>query len=148
MAAAGSVTDIRRRRIVDALIARMAVTSGAPSWNGDDCKDFAAYPYLAALGVDPAKHLRQRWKTKREALRVLLESGHRSVLEACEAIAADLGWPRIDPVGAMDGDPGLAEIDGVQTCCVRHPSGLWVCRSQRGYACISDNLIVAAWRCV
>jgi len=150
MAAAGviEIADIRRKRVCDALVAKMAKTSGAPDWNGDDCKDFAAAPIVDGLGIDPVARFRGRWKTKRGALRVLLRMGYRSVLEACEDIAKDLGWPRIDPHEAESGDFGLAMVADVPTCVIRHPSGLWVCRSMNGYACLPVNVVVAAWRCV
>jgi hypothetical protein len=119
-------------------------------WGVDDCGLWAADAVHEALGYDPAKDLRGRYRSRRGAMRVL---GRDGLLGALRKVARRHKWKRINPEMARSGDFGLAwtvveTAKGKQpilaTVICRAP-GWFVGRNEKGFTGVPARDVAAAW---
>jgi hypothetical protein len=128
-----------RLAIRDAL-GRWAATPGI--WGRDDCALALADIDRAVQGVDPAEPYRGRYTTERGARRVLGKAG---LMGAWGRAARRLGWPRIAPERARDGDRGIAVTAMGPTSVIRY-AGRWAARVDHGNLFVTDAAVRRAWK--
>lgn len=111
-------------------------------WGRTDCFLSLSDIILEARGYDPGAEFRNRYKTKRGALRVTHQYGGFS--GALEHVAIQAGWHEIEPRLAKVGDIGLQRAGNV--CGVIKDVSLWVGRNETAFAALPTDQISRAWR--
>jgi hypothetical protein len=120
-------------------------------WGKDDCALWCADIVRDALGYDPAREYRGRYKTRRGAMRVLGRNGLKGLLTRT---ARYRHWKRIRPTLAQPGDLGLAwtrlALPGrkptqvLATVICRAP-GWFVARNEKGFTAVPARDVAMAW---
>lgn len=111
-------------------------------WGVSDCFLSLSDVILEARGYDPGAEFRNRYKTKRGALRVTYE--HGGFAGALEYVAIQAGWHEIEPTHAKVGDIGLQRAGTV--CGLIKDVNLWVGRNETAFAALPTDQISRAWR--
>ena len=107
-------------------------------WGKVDCVTCAADVFLASFDVDPIEGLRGRWKTKREAERLLDEIG--GWRDGFAFLFESNGLVRGSGIGAIgitkEPSPGLA---------IHALPGAWLGKSMRGMTVSSSDSVWRSW---
>ena len=119
-------------------------------WGVDDCALWAANIIRDALGYDPAKAFRGRYKTRNGARRLLGEAG---LIGAMRKAARRHKWKRINPENARAGDMGLIwttiEVRGKQVATLAtvicRDKEWFVGRNELGFTGVRAKNVAAAW---
>lgn len=120
-------------------------------WGADDCMLAIADIVRQIAGQDPARRFRDRYRTRRGAVRVL---GRGGVLKAARDSACALHWRRIESDSAQPGDVGLTllavtdvsgRVSPTHAAMICRAPGWFVGRSERGVVALPASLITHAW---
>lgn len=117
-----------------------ATTRG--TYGTDDCALEPADIDLTVQNVDPARDYRGRYDSE-ESARLLL--GKMWLVGAWGKAARRLGWPRIEPKNAQDGDRAVARTPAGISTVIRY-RGRWFGRADMGNVMVFDDKIVRAWK--
>lgn len=161
-----------RTKLESAVVAAMSTASERiMEWGKDDCALWCADIIQDVLGYDPAAVNRDRYKSRRGAMRVL---GKKGMLGALRAAARRHKWRRINPTMARPGDIGLVwttakapgwintfehdengvrqakrvrgEIDvPVLATVICRAHGWFVGRNERGFTAVRADNVAIAW---
>lgn len=102
---------LRRRQAAELVVDAMSAWCRRELvWGFDDCMLAVADVVRQVTGKDPARRFRDRYKTRRGAVRAL---GRGGIVKAARDSARALHWRRINPADAQPGDVGLVEIKRV-----------------------------------
>lgn len=116
-------------------------------WGHDDCALSFANIVLDALKYDPGAQWRGQYETREQAHKAV---GAVGLGLAFKMLARKYGWKRINPFNGQVGDPGLAllpvsETESMVTTMICWKQGLWLARSESGYAALPMGHIRLAW---
>lgn len=111
-------------------------------WGRGDCFLSLSDIILEARGYDPGAMFRNRYTTKRGAIRVTAEYGGFAC--ALEFVAITAGWREIEPRLALVGDIGLQRAG--TTCGLIRDVELWVGRNETAFSALPTDQIARAWR--
>jgi len=82
-------------------------------WGLSDCSLFASDAINAMNGSDPAHWFRGKYKTKKQAFKLLKQFGGGGLPETTEKIMKDMRYPEIRPDEANSGDLVLINVENV-----------------------------------
>ncbi len=137
-----------RARLEAAVIGAMHRAARKPmEWGIDDCSLWCANAIREALGYDPAKKFRGKYRTRRGATRLL---GRGWLKDAARAIVRRHKWKRINSAFAQPGDIGLTWAlapngkPALATVMCRS-RGWFVGRNENGYTAIPARDVPITW---
>lgn len=136
-----------RDRLEASIISWMDDCEQPMRWGHDDCALSFANIVRDALGFDPGSQWRGRYSTRPESLQAVGKGG---LGFAFKMLSRRYGWKRIDPARAQIGDPGLAllpvsETERMVTTMICWKRGLWLVRSDTGFAALPTGHVRIAW---
>lgn len=119
-------------------------------WGLDDCMLAVADIIRDVDGRDPARRFRGRYTSRRGALRAM---GVGGTARAAAQSASAMHWRPINPLQALPGDVGLAQVlilgprgpERVLAGMVCRAPGWFVGRNDRGFTLKPASLVERAW---
>lgn len=136
-----------RDRLEAAIVKWMGDCDATMRWGHDDCALSFANIVADALGYDPGAQWREKYSTREQAAKTV---GSGGLGFAFKMLARRYGWKRINPLQGQVGDPGLALLpvsptEAMVTTMICWKEGLWLVRSETGFAALPVRHIRLAW---
>lgn len=115
-------------------------------WGKHDCALFAADGVQALTGFDPASPYRGRYRSEKEAGKILSKVG--GLIGLMETVAESQGWRSVEPLFAQRGDVVMAEVDGLMPLGVCTGSHFAFLMEPKGLVelDVMDKRVLMAWR--
>ena len=120
-------------------------------WGLSDCSLFASDAINAMNGSDPAHWFRGKYKTKKQAFKLLKQFGGGGLPETTEKIMKDMRYPEIQPDKVNSGDLVLIDVENVHpdafglTSAIMANSAVAIAQGKDGLVYIDNPDIKRAW---
>jgi len=120
-------------------------------WGLSDCSLFASDAINSMNGSDPAHWFRGKYKTKKQAFKLLKQFGGGGLPETTEKIMKDMRYPEIQPDKVNSGDLVLIDVENVHpdafglTSAIMANSAVAIAQGKDGLVYIDNPDIKRAW---
>ena len=136
----------------DRLINFISIRDTSPlKWGFTDCSLFASDAINAMNGSDPAHWFRGKYKTKKQAFKLLKQFGGVGLPETTEKIMKDMRYPEIRPDEANSGDLVLINVENVHpdafglTSAIMASPEVAIAQGKDGLVYVENPEIERAW---